>query len=287
MDAGFPGTRYESVCAGWAARYCLAQQGCPFSVRWEEPDQCVQRTTLSCEMVANNPDVSFDPARLEACATPDAGVCSVPGMCLGPGRAPLGAPCVINEACDSGFCAMWGRNPAGSAWCGWCETITPVCGGKCKAGEACIPTDDGGERCATQYPTGGPCQKDGECFSGICDHGKCVPPSPPVPLGGACGADAGLFCELGRDFCDSTSHCAPMTFAYYGQPCIGQGSLTEDIVCRGYAACDYSENLCVPPAGDGDFCDGTQALGCLYPAVCVDHVCRFPEPGTCTPSLWR
>ena len=103
-----------------------------------------------------------------------------------------------------------------------------------------------------------------------------------------CSTDGGgPFCGYSLDFCDSTNHCAAKTLAYYGQPCLSGDPRDPVIECRGFGQCDFQDNVCVPPAGDGDFCDTSQALPCLPPAVCVDHVCRFPEPGMCTPSLWH
>jgi hypothetical protein len=74
--------------------------------------------------------------------------------------------------------------------------------------------------------------------------------------------------------------CTSEKFIPYGGPCVGGAA--EKLMCSGYAACDYNDNVCVPPADDGDFCDTSQALGCLPPAACVDHVCRFPDARSCS-----
>jgi hypothetical protein len=281
MDAGPPSARYESVCAPWAARFCDFQQHCSgYYEPWELPSQCVQRMTLTCELVAGDPDIAFDPARTAACPEPDSGGCSSPldHMCLGPGRAPVGAACLAAEACASGYCSPRYASNATAEPCGYCAAVVVrACKAACTAKESCVPAPDGGERCVALADNDAGCAKASDCRSYICSGGFCRAPS---LTGQPCGMDAGdPYCANPADFCSMGGLCNPQKSAYYGEPCV---SAEDKIICRGYAACDYTNNVCVPPAGDGDFCDTAQALGCLAPAACLDHVCRFPDPRLCS-----
>lgn len=281
MDAGPPSARYAAECARWAGRFCDFQEKCSgYYEAWEELDQCVQRMTLDCELIASDPDVPFDPVRTAACPEPDSGDCSSPRghMCLGPGRAAVGAPCLSSEACRSGFCSPRYASDGTSETCGNCEAIEPPCKGVCTAKEACVPALDGGAHCVTLKDVDAGCSLASECRSFICSGGFCGAPS---ATGGHCGTDAGdFYCGDALDFCNSMGVCAAVKSASYGEPCVDDD---QKIVCRGYAQCDYTDNVCVPPADDGDFCDPSQALACLFPAVCVDHVCRFPDARSCSP----
>jgi hypothetical protein len=284
MDAGPPSARYASECAQWAAKFCDFQASCTYDYApWEQLDQCVQRMTLTCELVASDPDVSFDPARTAACPAPDSGDCTSPRghMCLGPGRAPLGAACLSGDACQSGYCATYVNRDGTSAPCGYCAAIMPVCKGACTAMESCVLSDDGGEHCVVLADLDAGCTKASDCRSYFCKAGFCATPSASA-TGGPCGGDAGdldFYCANGLDFCNSKGVCTAETFADYGEACLADNAR---IVCRGAASCDYTDNVCVPPADDGDFCDPSQALGCLPPAGCVGHVCRFPDPRFCS-----
>ncbi len=298
-DAGAPSARYEALCAAWAERECAAANLCPLGVlaRWDDSEQCVARETLACELQAADPDVSFDPARVEACTF--AGGCgSAPGMlsapdsptlCLSTGKAPPRAACVWSSACASGDC-VYSYGPDGSkARCGTCqESIRCACG----ENQECVASD-GGSECVTLPDAGEPCGpplfscNDSRCVSaGDGGEGLCSA-TPKATLGMPCSTDlAGPQCLGGTSelYCDATGHCRAHDPAEYGAPCTAAAG-GEGSVCVGAGWCDsVTTGVCQPPSLDGDPCE-QGILPCLPPARCVSGACVFPSLSSCGPSL--
>lgn len=278
LDAQAPSPRYADACAAWATRFCDFQASCADDYFPWNPGQCVPRNTLECEIVASDPNVEFDAASAAACLEPDAGDCTQNGgnLCLGPGRAPLGAPCVVSAACASQNCA-YSFGPGGApSPCGVCRPAP--CGGGCPAGQACSSGADGGFSCVTVAANGQPCSMPGDCASFYCaPSGTCGPLAGP---GKACGDGTnGPLCDDPATFCDGKGTCRRYLYAGYGQSCAPEGF--DQYQCTGFGTCDFTDNLCIPPAGDGEFCDDTQGLNCLFPANCVAHVCVFPNLASC------
>jgi hypothetical protein len=276
-DAGAPDAN-EAACAAWARAYCAFQASCPaYNIPWE-PGQCVPRLTLECELIASDPEVAFDPARAASCPEPEAGDCARSGgdLCVGPGRAAIGAPCLSGDACQSGACEFTYGPEGQPAACGVC--VRQPCGGGCPAGQLCNVQVDGGEGCVTVASVGQPCKAPSDCASFFCTpDGKC---GAAVPVGAVCSQEpAGPPCGDPATFCDATGHCRAYLYADYGAPCAPSGNDVYE--CTGLGACDLTDNQCIPPAADGEFCDDSQGLNCVYPALCTSHQCTFPSPVSC------
>jgi hypothetical protein len=295
VDAGVPSTRYEAVCTAWARRACAPGEACPrtFIAGWENDDQCVARETLACELQADDPEVPFDPATVDACTfaagcpggavVHDAPYSST--LCLPPGKAPMGAPCVWNSACESGACLYPYASDGSIAACGTCQSPLRC---SCASNQecvfypdhaTCVTLPDAGEKCgAPLYAC-----NDSQCVtSGDGEHGTCQA-LPGASLGMPCTADlTGPQCvsTASSVYCDVTGHCQAYVAARYGEPCVvGNGG--EGNVCVGGGWCDSdSTRVCQPPAPDGEPCED-DVLPCLPPARCLQGACVFPSLATC------
>lgn len=297
LDAGAPSARYQAVCATWAQRECAAASLCAIAIlaRWEDTAQCVARETLTCELQAADPDVSFDPARVSGCTFPDGcagapGMLSAPdsaGLCLSAGKAALGAPCIWNAACASGEC-VYPYGPDGTrAPCGTCQTPARCA---CTPNQACV-VEDGGFACATLPNAGESCGA--PLFA--CHDAQCVPlgeadagvglcsPIPTATIGMPCDTGpVGRLCLSGASdlYCDAASHCRAYVPADYGAPCAASSG-GEGAVCVGAGWCDsMATGVCQPPSADGDPCDDL-LVPCLSPARCVSGSCVFPSLASC------
>jgi hypothetical protein len=278
-DAGPPDGRYQAACAAWAERFCAYQDLCPQdSLHWN-PGQCVPRYTLQCQLIVGEPGVAFDPDRTASCPEPDGSDCSQPGgdLCLDAGSAPVGSPCFSDPACASGACEYFYGTYGNPSPCGVCAPRP--CGGPCPEGQVCEPEVDGGASCVAIALAGQPCKVPADCASFFCaPSGTC---GPLAQVGETCAADSTApFCADVNAFCDPmTSTCRDYTFVGYGDSCLSRGE--DQYRCSGLGNCDPNDGICVPPAGDGQFCDVMQELSCLPPARCVDHVCTFPSAASC------
>jgi hypothetical protein len=288
VDAGAIDTRYADACAAWAQAVCNRESTCPGSdpIHWTDPTQCRTQSALICEVVATDPNVSFDAETLGACQySMD---CSTPARdlpidCLSPGRSPPGAPCVFEEACTSGYCDTT------TGVCGICASPSVPCG--CPSGQVCAGKAlDGGAICDDASAVGGSCMLQVECTNSYCSlgsdgHGRCVPF---VGLDERCGDGEGA--AIGREgtpcagpdtYCDATLKCSPIEFQGYMLPCGTPGDGGPWLICAGYGTCDPSSNTCIPPAPNGQVCDETQGLGCALPADCIANRCLYPSLAYC------
>jgi hypothetical protein len=298
VDADDPSGRYATVCAGWAQRECAYTDACKAAVfaQWESDEQCLERETLACELQSSDPDVPFDAALVESCVPPAGcnvapyGIVSAlnaPDLCLPAGKAPTGAVCVWDSACQSGNCVYPSAGDALPPACGTCQ---PRLRCECSANQHCILTA-GEVKCVDLPDAGETCGaplfacNDAQCLGAAAgDAGTCVA----VPKGGVgapCGGGAlepqCLLSPTTSLFCDHTNHCSAYTPAAYGQPCtLAAGS--ESGSCVGGGWCDFTgTGLCQPPAADGAPCDPDGAP-CLAPARCLGGHCVFPSLATCS-----
>jgi hypothetical protein len=291
LDAGAPSGRYGTVCNAWATRECAYTDACQVSVfaQWESDAQCIARETLVCELQGDDPDVPFDPALVDACTLP--ADCSAPigivsaesasALCLPPGKAPNGAPCVWGSGCQSRVC-IYDSTTNGTAACGTCE---PPIRCDCSANQRCVLTGDvvscidlpdAGDTCgAPLYAC-----NDAKCVAAS-DGGATCQVVPEGGVGAPCSTDpTGPDCFFSGEaplYCDHTDRCSAYVAATYGQPCTGEGS-----VCVGDGWCD-SENTgdCQPPAPDGEPCND-DVPPCLPPSRCLAGACIFPTLATCS-----
>jgi hypothetical protein len=263
VDAGPVSTRYEAPCAAWATAVCAREQQCPWysDYQWDSPAQCLERSTLICEVVASDPNVVFDEQQMLACQYPTD--CTVlvrdlPIDCLPPGRSPDGATCVFHEACQSGECL---EVEGQSGPCGTCQSARSSCAAGCPTGDVCGGVAaDGGMLCVPVNALGAPCRVPGDCEF-YCSFqaadsgdgfGVCVGLA---TQGEACGDGVPPGDPTGRP----------------GPPCAGT-NLTCD---------DTNHCTAIPPAPDGEVCDDSQGLGCLPPAQCFGQRCLYPSLAYC------
>lgn len=297
IDAGAPSARYATACAAWASHHCAYADRCMVSVvaRWEDDAQCLERETLLCELQASDPNVSFDPGRVEACTfsancADDVGIFPAPfspSLCLPAGKARAGAACVWNSACQSGNCVYTFDADDSEGACGKCEPqVTCACAAN--ANQRCV-RGDGGIECVTLPDAGEPCGS--PLYA--CNGAQCVSPGdspdgtcrivPMAGIGMPCTTTAaGPQCSIANDlaYCDHTNHCRAYEPATYGEACVlstgGEGNL-----CLGDGWCDSrSTGTCQPPVLDGEPCEYPE-LPCLSPARCLGGACVFPTLATC------
>lgn len=293
VDAGHVDTQYAAPCGAWATAVCTREMNCPGdpdALEWTDltrfdMSECTARSTLTCEVVAGDPNVSFDAETIGACTYPadcTVTVRDLPIDCLSPGRAPPGAACVFHESCSSGFCQTT------SSICGRCLPPQVPC--PCAAGQVCAGEGlDGGVICDTVSQLGGPCTSPVECPDAYCapdeDGGRrCVAL---VGLGGRCGdgegaapGREGIPCAGTDTYCDSSLHCSPIEGVFQGQcgASADGGALLE---CTEFGACDPTTDTCLQAAPDGQVCDTTQGLGCMEPAECIANRCLYPSLAYC------
>jgi hypothetical protein len=280
VDAGVPNAQYEAVCSAWARSRCA----CTGFLEWVDSSQCIARETIDCELLAADPNVPFDAARVAACPEPDEGGCfaGYDEYCIGAGRGGLGDPCLRSEACASGYCAQ-GFDPVSGATslCGTCQLFP--CKGGCPSRMSCLIDPSGSASCVPSVGLPGDrCAGPNDCdpLSYCAPTGMCTA----LPtVGEACGdAAMGLPCGGGDEYCDpKTNTCAEYTIVPvgYGERCGLIGLI--DSVCVGWGRCDPTEGICLAPASDGALCDDKQELGCLPPAQCIGNHCLFPSLALC------
>ena len=265
----------------WAQAYCARADACvarrsPGSTRRNAPPR---EDVLRCELLSTDPDVAFDATEVATCPEPDAGDCSAPfgSLCLGPGRAPIGANCFSSEACQSDDCE-YSIDPSTGEFslCGTC--VEAPCNGGCPSAQRCNAVADGGPSCVPIGGPGDPCSSALDCE----DQYYCGPSAtcaPVAQMGEACSnAAAGPPCDVNA-YCDATQHCHAYLSASYGADCGLVGN--DTYLCIGSGTCDPTDGQCLPPASDGDVCDDSQGLGCLPPARCTLNRCVFPSFAVC------
>jgi hypothetical protein len=303
-DAGPPGTRHGVACRAWAKREANHEQACsdsiPIREQWNDVDQGLERLTLYCEVAGADPNVDFDESAVANCPSPSEGGaaspdCSNPGhlhLCLPPGKAPDGAPCLTSEACASGRCAPRynGLDGEPPQFCGVCaprRAVVPVC----TANQTAVVQGDGGLGCMTLPAVGQPCGpptfacRDRDTYCPMKETSGQKVCAPKAALGDPCSnGNDDPPCRGENLFCadvDGGQRCAALTPATYGAACTTSAS-GDEYACQGFGTCDYAgSGNCVPPAPDGAVCDDEQGLSCLWPAVCVNNHCLFPSLALC------
>jgi hypothetical protein len=266
---GTPSTRYEAACTAWASSNCDYEQRCDVGgfLQWSDRDQCVARSTLTCELMAEDPEVSFDEARVQGCQLPSDCAAPVP-VCWPPGGARLGQPCVWNEACRSGICF----HPPDVGICGVC-----VCELQCGPGQACQLDSAGGRCIDLPHAPGEPCTASRDCESRQCPSAAAGSSmcSPFAMLGDPCGGNGMPQCQPDLTCDPGTSQCNTTAYVGFNASCEMDGGPV--LGCRGFASC--TGGVCVPPAGDGEPCTGD--FQCAPPAECIANRCVFPSPADC------
>ena len=288
-DAGFPSAQFADACSNWAESLCSYEDRCGTSIFARlEHGQCVARNVLTCELVASDPNASFDPDAVSSCLYPSD--CSAPDpavgrICLLAGKAPVGATCVRSIDCQTLYCERSFDEATGvSSTCGVCAKL---CDPPCQGTNSCLLHSDGGLTCE-QVPT------IGQACSyplALCSNGYCrgvTAQSPGVctawaRFGEACGdGTTAPLCGDADSYCDQTSQrCQSFQPASYGASC--ESTTTALYECSGYGSCDTAQTgTCIPPAPDGALCDVNQGLRCLPPATCIANHCLLPSLADCS-----
>jgi hypothetical protein len=266
MIFGAPSSRYQDACGTWALSDCTYERHC-LHFQWEDIDQCVERNTIACELMADDPGISFDEQHIRECTYPSDCATPPPG-CWPRGHTAVGQPCIWNEACHSGHC-IGGSSALGI--CGLC-----VCDIQCAPGQQCLVSAAGSTCIPAKTPSGEACASSEECQSGLCAPGEdggsvC---SPFGQFGDPCGRQGAPSC--GGDLsCDSTGRCNSIALVGFGDSCEEDGGPL--LRCRGFATCNGV--TCVPPAADGQSCPLESA--CAWPAQCIESHCVFPTVEDC------
>jgi hypothetical protein len=295
VEAAAPDTRYASACTAWAKSLCAYEQLCEYSV-WESVDQCVAREALSCELIADDPNVIFDEERINECKYPADCESAIP-ECWGTGRASAGSPCLWGQACQSGVCI--GSDPSTSS------TICGLCGGDlgqpCTSPSGCFSNSCGGY--SASHPgqqVCGPFAKLGDtcgmgmplCAAGLaCSNAggqsyRCAMPTPYASPGQPC--DSSLHCSSGAcvSTASGTEECAP--FASLGAACG-----TDTAYCAIGLACrnqedDAEAGHCVvsPVMGYGAACNAEEDT-CAGFGACAGNCTSSAENGPlcCVPPI--
>jgi hypothetical protein len=217
------------------------------------------------------------------------------------GTLPRGAPCDIDQQCQSGRCSSYDS-------CGVCVELRAF-GEACDETTLCAPGSNCTDGVCVEWGDGlgAPCQvvKGSNCKASLfCQDGVC---SPRLAVGDACQdgvlSDA---CPLDArcvdglckarttahagEACDDAATCEDGTFCVDGEcraPAdgIGEGDACGIDFCAAGLACNYG--VCVPPAHAGEACSiDTPCAEGLFCDVEGAHLCR-PHPAEGEPcDLW-
>lgn len=180
----------------------------------------------------------------------------------------VGAECVDDAQCETGFC---GQNDYRCAKCAIPPAVGEACiADRCAPGLVCLdgtcvaPVHYAG-RCDAAHP----CEGRSYCNAA----GQCVSASQNV--GDTCGV-GGVECDFAAGYvCNGdTKKCIQFQVADEGVPC---GFRAPGYVfCIG-ALCP-SSGVCPAQREDGDPCDDVTGPSCLYPDQCIDGKCQKLPP---------
>lgn len=281
------------TCAPTALHYGLGTTSFSFTTL----DQCRERHALACRATMALPSSSIDDAAVKGCAervsvlpcdrldvsnSPALTMCGWPA-----GKLPVGAACQHDVQCstrlcedttdgagclrtcvatvdDGVSCKNAACKPGSICWKGVCaafgmpgDPCTP--GGDdapCRPDLSCLrPCEGCPPRCASRLSTP-TCSEPCDVFAdAICDNTKasCIAVTP-IKTGSGCGATQGP---------DGPSRypCEP------GSKCLNQN--------------DFGSGQCRPLVADGAACDEWAGPGCVFPAACVDKVCKVVIESRC------
>jgi hypothetical protein len=276
-------------CAGYAVRFCERLLICsrPYlNGVYGGMQPCQERLELQCRLEALLPGTGLDATTGAACGQAMmAAACedllgnTIPA-CQLKGTLAKGAACGSNAQCASGFCRM-----PETAFCGKCDTPG--------AADATCDSDD-----ACEFPL--VCSKAGRCAKGgiegeLCNETQPCKPGPlfcgfdntckrPSPEGMACNRSAPAPlqpCEIGF-VCRPSANglCRGIRLVDAGQTCGISGS--NVVLCSGSGSC--VNQVCKPPGKDGESCTAApmgDSGGCLPPALCLEGLCKLPDPASC------
>jgi hypothetical protein len=262
----------ESTCDAFAATLCERRWAClplafmhgyGFGDSFGTQARCVERVSLACRGWGLLPGSRATTAAIERCAATIASLdCRVSTQTLtreaptcefNRGSLDQGTPCELHLQCSSGNCLSSGADVAN-----W-ECSTP-----------------GVDSPAGADPLGAPCASASDCgVNLVCFEGVC---GAPALLGEPCNAQAPACAEYAELRCDESGTCAP-------HPTLQGACGNRAIDNGGFAACetgecvarnDFGLGRCESYADDGAACDPYAGPVCLYPARCMNYLCRVP-----------
>ncbi|MFN3199640.1 MAG: hypothetical protein ACE366_14640 [Bradymonadia bacterium] len=267
-------------CRSGICRGGRCASACTETERCEDDRRCVVFEQLAlCErLCATSADCG------------ESGVCVVSGgrrLCATRGALASGEPCERNLDCESALCD--------DGLCQQrCDAQTP-----CPPAETCL-VDIAGGRCVDRGPVlvGADCRQDGECETGLCAAGRCMPACAEgsCPEGATCATFLeGAFCYpscADDDDCPSSAYCS-LSFPS-GPICLLRGAASAGDVCafdeqcisgtclegRCIAACD--DGLCPAGAQCFDFARGPR---CAAPEARPAGAACEDEPEACAEGL--
>ena len=280
-------TALERACDGFARATCAKLASCApglhahaYGLGAAGVARCEERSRLQCTYSGSLADTFWTPTLIKACGDSLAALaCSRYFLddqpaCRGYGRRPDGATCASADQCQGGRCT----SPSATT-CGTCARESGP-GGPCDKDADCKQTPTtavctSAKVCRPVGAPGMPCAEDQPCnaLSYCAPSGRCLPRKG----AGATCADAEE-CDVTRGVtCNKRlGTCVRFTI---GSRCVANPDGTYQY-CGGSAFCQ-SSGECLPPAADGAACDDENGPLCLWPAVCVEHVCRTPSVPAC------
>ena len=264
-------TDTEAMCRAFAAALCEKRWECVplaftrgygFGDAFGTEERCVERTTLACRGWGLLPGTTASPAAIDKCTAEFAArdcrtstqtlTRPTAGCAFASGTLGADATCVAALQCASGTCLSGG--PDAALWKCAAPAVDPP------------PVPELGTPCATASD----CRPDLVCWAGTCQA--------PALLGEACGAERPACAEYAELRCDEAGTCSP-------HPTSPSACGDRAIDNSRFAACETGECVgrndfglghCAPYANDGAPCDPYAGPACLYPARCMNKVCRVP-----------
>jgi hypothetical protein len=278
-------------CAGYAVKFCERLAGCSQTYLvgvYGTPARCQERLELRCRAEVAAAGTGLSAVTGMACADALAGAScdalfgdSVPA-CQIAGTLARGASCGSGSQCQSGFC----RTPE-TSFCGKCDARVGE-GAVCDADDACefpLLCSEAGH-CARPAAEGELCNETTPCQPGPLFCGSDNTCHRPSAEGKACnrtGSAPLQPCE-GGFICRPSANgiCRPIRFVDAGVACGISPTGSSVVLCTASGSC--VNDLCKPPGQDGERCTPSplgDSGGCLAPALCLDGLCKLPDPASC------
>jgi hypothetical protein len=291
-DRGPPDRPSFDFCQPYAAKFCARLGACsaPYLLGvYGDQAGCRARLRLQCETEAALPGSGLTAATAVPCgdafaaASCDQVFGGAVTACQMKGTAAKGAPCGSGVQCRSGFC----RTPE-TTFCGTCDERAAE-GGACDADESCqfpLLCSEAGH-CATPAAEGELCNESRPCQAGLlfcAADNTCKRRSGEGRACNRTGAAPLQPCDIGLSCRPSANGtCRAIGFVAAGQACSVPTTASGTLVlCAASGSC--VEGTCRPAGDDGQPCTLSplgDSGGCLAPALCLEGVCKLPDPASC------
>ncbi|MGZ6092352.1 MAG: hypothetical protein ACXWUG_10055 [Polyangiales bacterium] len=296
-DSGTAAVSAEQACTDYAAAVCDKLSSCIsiyVAANLGDIATCNTRYKNQCLGNTGAPSTSLTGNAIAGCAAAaKTASCNdlldnkLPEACLPKaGGLADGQACGDDNQCKSAFC---GFND-GSKICGVC-TAAPGAGAACADGSKCGPglKCSTSKKCAAAVAAGGACDADKPCGVGsTCVSGTCAKW---LGEGASCTSGTTADCDTFQSLFCLNNKCVKFNFtADAGGVCGAEVDMASKMVtsvtaCTKKGTCKNIDmktfkGTCAAAAADGAACGGTNG-DCIPPAVCVDSVCKLPNPASC------